>query len=747
MAITSSGTASGGTITSSGGQYSILSGATLVVQDSPYVVSGAIVSGFGQGPDNSDALPGQSGGTNYPALLLASAGGVASDAQVGFGGVVMAANAGRVEGGYAVDSGSFVAVNGGTVNNVTIGSDGGVLASMLPSYGGAAGLVTNAHVQAGGYGLAGGGFTIKGQEFAGSGIISGGTFDVGSTEILVSAGTDIGSLIGGTQVISSAGYSLSSIFSAGTQLISAGGVASANTAYAGGSIHVLSGGVSYRTTVGSGGSVEVAAGGMVNGLTLQAAAAATARPAAVISNATVNGGGTLTIDSGATLAGGTIQGTTSDGGAAGLLIVQSGAVLNGLSIGWKGRIDVDTLSYTSRQSIRYANGQISIVDSQGNVLWSAGVTGSGSNTAADYHLEQDADGSTIIVYDKCFLKGTMIRTPGGERAVEDIKVGDHVSTLVDGEVVQREVIWVGRRSATVRDWMTDDEAGYPVRIRKGALGDNVPYKDLLVTPEHAIYLDGGFVPARMLVNGRSILYDHKQTHFDYFHIETDIHSILWSDGALSESYLDTGDRTAFSQDGQVVRLLNAKAQCWEQDAAAPLRIARDFVEPLFRKLEARADMLAYAAVEQDIEVTEDPDLHLLDERGRVIRQMRVVDRARVFMVPPGTREVRIMSRISRPVDVVGPFLDDRRHLGVLIAGIQIWEAEETHRLEAYLTDETLEGWAEPEGGRSRWTAGAACLPLDGGNAETVRLLSIEVIAGGPYRVERDSERAESALAS
>ncbi|NVN06518.1 Hint domain-containing protein [Asaia spathodeae] len=741
MAINSSGSASGATIVSSGGKYSILSGATLVVQGAGTSITGALVSGFGNGPNNSGSIPGQSGGTNYPALLIASGGGVASGATVGFGGVVMGADGGIVSGGSAFNSGSFVAANNGFVNGVTVGSNGGVLASMMPGYGGNAGIVSNVHVEAGGYGLAGGGFTIKGQVFAGSGVISASQFDVGSTEMIVSAGTDVGSLIGGTQIVSSAGLSMRSIFSAGTQIIMPGGVASGATASAGGLISV-SGGVASAVVLGSGGSLQATAGARVNGLQIQAAAAASADSAAVLSSVVISGGGTLTLNSGATLINAVVSGITSSGGAGGLLVLHSGAVLSGVtSMGFKSRLDIDSIQYVSGAKISYNGTTLTISDASGNVIWSGSIAGIPTGaTSSDFHVERDStDGSMIIVYDKCFLRGTMIRMEHGECAVEDIQVGDNVVACVDGADVLRQVIWVGRRTATVRSAHYDDEAGFPVRILQGALGDNVPYKDLLVTPEHALFLDGAFVPARMLVNGRSIFFDRTMTQFDYYHIETDEHSVLWSDGALSESYLDTGDRTAFSQGGPVVRLMNAPAKTWADHAAAPLRVERSFVEPLFAALLERATTLGLGAEMSPQVVTEDADLHLIDDSGREIRPLRTIGQAFIFMIPTGVRSLFLASRSARPTDIIGPYHDDRRQLGVLVGEIQVWEAGQTRQIDAHLTSSTLAGWSNCEEGRCRWTTGHAELPLHDMTPDAIAMLSVEVLAGGPYEVEIPSD--------
>ncbi|GAB6853455.1 Hint domain-containing protein [Asaia astilbis] len=738
MGITSNTGTAGAKITKNGSKYSVLSGATLTVEGAGTTVTGALVSGFGRGSENQPgAVPGVSGGTDHPALVLLSAGGVASGATVGFGGVVMAVNKGSAVGGSAFNSGSFAAANGGIVDGATIGSGGGVLASMVSGYDGGAGVVTNTHVQTGGYGLAGGGFTIKGQKFEGSGVISNGRFDVGSTEILDSAGTDIGSTIGGTQLVSSGGVSQRSIFSAGTQIVLGDGVSIGATASAGGRIEVRNGGVGSSIVLGSGGSLQVGAGGRVNGLQVQAAAAATANQAAVVSGVVVSGGGTFTLNSGATLINAVISGTSTDGGPGGLLVLQSGAVLSGVtSMGWKSRLDIDSVQYSSGSKVTYSGNTLTVRDANGNVVWSGPVAGLPSGAAKDFHLERDAaDGSMVVVFDKCFLKGTMIRTDQGERAVEELAVGDRVAAFVDGKEVFREIIWIGRRTASVRSGQYDDEVGYPVRILRGALGDNVPHKDLLVTPEHALFMNGAFVPARMLTNGRSIFYDRTIANFDYYHVETDEHSILWSDGALSESYLDTGDRDTFSRGGPVVRLLNAPVKEWAKDAAVPLRTDRDFVEPLHAGLNARADGLELGLERAGLVQTEDADLHLVDDQGREIRSLRTVNKAHIFTIPADVRSLKLVSRVARPVDTEGPFVDDRRRLGVLVGDIQVWEAGQTRQISAHLTTPALAGWSSVEDEGHRWTTGNAELPLDDLVQNSISMLSIEILAGGPYTSE------------
>ena len=141
----------------------------------------------------------------------------------------------------------------------------------------------------------------------------------------------------------------------------------------------------------------------------------------------------------------------------------------------------------------------------------------------------------------CFMPGTRIRTPDGETAVEMLSRGDLVTTA-DGRTLP--VTWIGR--STVSTLFADPLRVLPIRIRAGALREDVPCRDLLLSPDHALFLEGVLVQAGALVNGVSIVREHSvPEQFTYFHIELDEHSLILAENTPAETFIDNIDRMAF----------------------------------------------------------------------------------------------------------------------------------------------------------------------------------------------------------
>ena len=141
----------------------------------------------------------------------------------------------------------------------------------------------------------------------------------------------------------------------------------------------------------------------------------------------------------------------------------------------------------------------------------------------------------------CFLEGTQIRTPAGERAVESLRSGDLVVTA-DGTA--KAVKWIGHRSYEA-EFGASEAFVRPVVFKAGSLGGGLPVRDLKVSPQHGMLIDGAMVPAAALVNGVSIVRDENPGDITYFHIEMEGHEAVFAEGALSETFVDHDSRAMF----------------------------------------------------------------------------------------------------------------------------------------------------------------------------------------------------------
>lgn len=237
----------------------------------------------------------------------------------------------------------------------------------------------------------------------------------------------------------------------------------------------------------------------------------------------------------------------------------------------------------------------------------------------------------------------------------------------------------------------------------------------------------------MLVNGTSIFYDRSIKSYDYYHVELDRHAIILAHGIETESYLDTGH-------GQINRMCRSGERKvtykdWVQDAAAPLETSVGFVHPLYQRLHAHAASLGFVQGSKASETTSDPALILTDDHGRHLDMAHQSRTQAVFRVPTGTGRVWLTSRASRPCDAIGPYVDDRRTLGVLVGEIRQSCGAQHHMLNAHLDAADLKRWSGYENARCRWTTGRAVITLASLVAQENTLLSIEIVAAGPYMLQ------------
>ncbi len=184
----------------------------------------------------------------------------------------------------------------------------------------------------------------------------------------------------------------------------------------------------------------------------------------------------------------------------------------------------------------------------------------------------------------CYAAGTNIRTEAGEVAVEDLKAGDIVAAHFARTA---PVVWVGHRHVDCRRH-PDPVKVWPVRVAAHAFGPRVPHRDLLLSPDHAVFTDGMLIPVKHLINGTTIQ-QVKMDTVTYYHIELAEHDVLLAEGLPAESYLENGDRHAFDNGGGPVMLHpEFGARRWEALGCAPMVVTGSALDAVRARLLARA---------------------------------------------------------------------------------------------------------------------------------------------------------------
>lgn len=470
-------------------------------------------------------------------------------------------------------------------------------------------------------------------------------------------------------------------------------------------ISIVNGSSASSTLTVSGGSLQI---GSVSGGTYVVTAGGTIDFAGSLASGTIVrlAGGTIKLDTNSNLQSGdsfAFSGST----ASTLDVVSSNNFQNGFGYAVTGfdhgdRMRFGTLNLTGDNAVYSSGNSTLTVRNGGQTVLTLSNLSLASDVAPP--IKFNLSGNTIQL--ACFLSGTLIETRDGAVPVETLRVGDDVMTIKHGARVLRPVRWVGSRLIRAAEF-ADDEDAYPVRIRADAFAPGLPRRDLLVTGDHGIFVGGGLIPARMLVNGRSIVRDDTLVQYTVHHVEFDTHSIMLAEGLPTESYLDTGNRASFGIPGGGRARLGRTRRRWSTDAAAPLTVEREAVEPVWQALVRRADLLGLPLTSLPM-LSDDPELGVLLEDGRLLRPRWRSGARHLFHVPCGARPRRLLSRSARPSRVIGPFVDDRRRLGVGVRQIVLWNGLVDTVLQA--ADLGGAGWHGLEDGH-RWTSGDAILSV------------------------------------
>ncbi len=201
-------------------------------------------------------------------------------------------------------------------------------------------------------------------------------------------------------------------------------------------------------------------------------------------------------------------------------------------------IDLSNAAYSAADTVSYANQVLSVSDA-GTAI--AALTLSGTYSTSEFQLASDgASGTDITLTLPCFAAGTRLETPSGPVPVEALAVGDRVSRARGGDAA---ILWIGWRDVDCRRHKYPARVR-PVRVSAHAFADGVPRRDVVLSPDHAVFVAGVLIPIKFLVNGRTIR-EETVAEVRYFHIELARHDVLLSEGLAVESYLDTGNRGDF----------------------------------------------------------------------------------------------------------------------------------------------------------------------------------------------------------
>jgi len=530
---------------------------TLVIVSSGHISSGTVGAG--------DSVVVQPDGTGR--FLIVSGGGtdivyasgIVSNTTLDSGGLEQ--NHGSSIGTFINASGVDWVTSGGVAIN-TIVESGGTLV-LFPG-----GMQTGTTLDGGAIVSAGVVFEgVSGPgSFVDTPIASGVVLPVGATEFVLPGGTALSNTLG----------------SYADQTILAGGVAS-DTVNSGGVDGI--GGTTYAATIEIG-QEEVNAGGSAVGTTLDAGGSQLVFSGGTVSNVTLSGG-TEIVSSGATIEGSAVFAPV-DGGRIVISALQDfRAVVDGFASG-------DTISLFGVDE-----SGIGILG-PGNVMT---VSSGGTSATLTFDPLQNFAGETLVLTPEttpitpfgggtstqitlapaCFAAGTRIATPTGEVAVEALSVGD----LVRIRGGAAPVVWIGHRHVDCRRHPAPNSV-WPVRIAPHAFAPNRPSRPLYLSPDHAVFADGVLVPIRCLIDGAGIVHEARDT-VSYWHVELARHDALLAEGLPCESFLDTGNRSAFANGGPAIQAHPDFARrLWDAEGCAPLVVAGPEVEALRARLQMRA---------------------------------------------------------------------------------------------------------------------------------------------------------------
>jgi hypothetical protein len=222
----------------------------------------------------------------------------------------------------------------------------------------------------------------------------------------------------------------------------------------------------------------------------------------------------------------------------------------------------------------------------------------------------------------------------------------------------------------------------------------LPVRDLLLSPDHAVFVDGVLIPVRYLINDCTISQERADV-ITYWHVELADHDVILAEGLACESYLDTGNRDAF--DNAEVTALRARFGLRDRDVWTA-RACAALVEsgPVLDGVRARLAEIAGPLL---------PKAQVIEIRAAgVIRALLPAGASRVLLVSPCARRE-----------------GEARRLGAAIAGVTLdGVAVPLHG------DAAASGFHAPEPGW-RWTHGEGVLLVEPAAADREILVDVLMV--------------------
>jgi hypothetical protein len=311
------------------------------------------------------------------------------------------------------------------------------------------------------------------------------------------------------------------------------------------SFQVLGGLTADGVVVGSGGTVEAEGGATVNRAIIESGGVLSGDDGSTINDTVIDSGGLLDLVTGGAGSGTIGFGPVVGDPVGGTLEIDDttplAATVTGFAAG--DTIDLTAVPDDPDGSANLVAGNVLDVIEGGNT-YTFQFDPSQNFTDEYFHLAPDVAGTGTAITENstpCYCPGTLIQTDRGEVRVEALAIGDTVMTR-SGAL--RPVKWIGRRSYGGR-FVLGRKDILPICIKAGALEENVPRRDLWISPHHAMYLDGVLIEAKDLVNGVSIIQAERVEKVEYIHIELESHDVIIVEGALSETFLDDDSRCMF----------------------------------------------------------------------------------------------------------------------------------------------------------------------------------------------------------